>query len=73
MASELLEKMRRNPAGDWRIQDVEAVCREHGLLFRRWQGHFPLPCQASEGTRNIDHSGTASDQTGLHSTARALY
>jgi hypothetical protein len=26
--------MRRNPAGDWHIRDVEAVCREYGLLFR---------------------------------------
>src|SRR5262245_66688865 len=23
--------MRSNPAGDWRIEDVVAVCREHGL------------------------------------------
>jgi hypothetical protein len=34
MSSDLLERMRRNPASDWRIQDVQAVCREHGLLFR---------------------------------------
>jgi len=38
MASDLLEQMRRNPAGDWRIRDVEAVCREHGLLFRAGKG-----------------------------------
>ena len=24
----LLERMKRNPAGDWTISDVEAVCRE---------------------------------------------
>jgi hypothetical protein len=30
--------MRRNPADNWRIQDVEAVCREHGLLFRAGKG-----------------------------------
>lgn len=23
--------MRRNPAGDWNIADVEAVCREYGV------------------------------------------
>jgi hypothetical protein len=27
-----LEGMRNNPRGDWRIEDVEAVCREHGVL-----------------------------------------
>jgi hypothetical protein len=24
--------MRANPAGDWTIADVEALCREHGVL-----------------------------------------
>jgi predicted RNA binding protein YcfA (HicA-like mRNA interferase family) len=38
MASDLLERMRRNPAGDWRIRDVEAVCLEHGLQFRPGKG-----------------------------------
>jgi hypothetical protein len=32
--SDLLERMRRNPARDWQIRDVDAVRREHGLLFR---------------------------------------
>jgi hypothetical protein len=32
--SSRLEGMRRNPAGDWTIADVEAVCREHGVLCR---------------------------------------
>jgi hypothetical protein len=36
--SKRLEAMRRNPAGDWRIADVEAVCREYGIL-----------CEASRG------------------------
>jgi len=36
--SDLLERMRRNPAGDWQIRDVEAVCSEHGLLFRPGKG-----------------------------------
>jgi hypothetical protein len=34
IASDRLERMRRNPAGDWTIGDVEALCRECGLLFR---------------------------------------
>jgi hypothetical protein len=29
--ADLLEDMRRNPASGWRISDVEAVCREHGI------------------------------------------
>ena len=27
-----LERMRRNPAGDWTIQDVETLCRQHQIL-----------------------------------------
>jgi hypothetical protein len=30
--SRRLEDMRRNPRGDWRIGDVEALCREHGIM-----------------------------------------
>ena len=38
MPSNLLEDMRRNPAGNWRIRDVEALCREYGLNFRPGKG-----------------------------------
>ena len=38
MASDLLERMARNPAGDWTIRDVEIVCRESGMLFRAGRG-----------------------------------
>ena len=38
MPSDLMERMRRNPAGDWHIRDVEAVCREYGLQFRTGKG-----------------------------------
>jgi hypothetical protein len=34
MPGDLLARMRANPAGDWRIRDVEALCREYGLSFR---------------------------------------
>ncbi len=27
----VLERMARNPQGDWRINDIEMVCRENGL------------------------------------------
>jgi hypothetical protein len=29
--SKRLEQMRANPADGWRMSDVEAVCREHGI------------------------------------------
>ena len=38
MVSDRLDRMRRNPAGDWTISDVEAVCREWGLLYRPGKG-----------------------------------
>ena len=31
----LLERMRANPRGDWRIEDLETVCRAFGLAFRK--------------------------------------
>lgn len=33
--SRRLEKMRANPRGDWRIEDVSAVCREFGIACER--------------------------------------
>ena len=38
MASLRLERMRRNPAGDWTIGDVESVCREHGVMCEAPRG-----------------------------------
>jgi predicted RNA binding protein YcfA (HicA-like mRNA interferase family) len=38
VATGLLERTRRNPAGDWQIRDVELVCREYGWLFRPGKG-----------------------------------
>ena len=26
-----IEAMRRNPAGDWRLADISALCREYGI------------------------------------------
>jgi hypothetical protein len=31
MSRDLLDRMRRNPAADWTISDVEVLCRERGL------------------------------------------
>lgn len=38
MASDLLERMRDNPAANWHIRDVETVCRQRGLMFRFGKG-----------------------------------
>lgn len=29
--SDTLDRMRRNPAADWTISDVQAVCAQHGV------------------------------------------
>ena len=36
--SKRLERMRRNPAADWTIEDIEAVCREHAILCEPARG-----------------------------------
>jgi hypothetical protein len=36
--SDLLERMRHNPAGNWTIHDVEALCRKHGVLCEPARG-----------------------------------
>jgi hypothetical protein len=50
MPSDLLERMRANPAGDWRIRDVETLCRSYGLSFRLGKGtshaHRAIPRRA---------------------------
>ena len=51
MPGDLLERMRANPAGDWRIHDVEALCREHAR-FRR-QGYVACSCASSLGARDL--------------------
>lgn len=30
--SKRLAAMRASPSNDWRLSDVEALCREHGLI-----------------------------------------
>ena len=36
--SKRLERMRSNPAANWTIEDVEAVCREHAILCEPARG-----------------------------------
>ncbi len=38
MATDPLERMKRNPVGDWTIRDVEAICRDYGIMFRPGKG-----------------------------------
>ena len=60
MAADLLDRMRRNPAADWTIADVEKVCRDHGLLFRAGtDSHCHAKHPASDG--NSDNPGPPSD------------
>ncbi len=43
--SKRLEQMRRNPQSDWTIGDVEAVCREFGILCepsRSGSSHYKI-------------------------------
>jgi len=65
MGSDLLERMRRNPAADWRIEDVERVCREHGLLFRAGKG--TSHCHAKHPDAREILTIAAADQARLHS------
>jgi hypothetical protein len=73
MASDLLERMRRNPAGDLNIRDVETVCREYGVLFQPGKGTSHCHAKHPAARENIDYPGAAADQASLHSQARALY
>jgi predicted RNA binding protein YcfA (HicA-like mRNA interferase family) len=34
----ILEQMRRNAKGDWRIEDLETVARAHGINARKSPG-----------------------------------
>lgn len=52
-ASHRLERMRANRKGDWRMEDVEALCREHDCLCAPSRGgssHYKVahPSQAEK-------------------------
>jgi hypothetical protein len=38
VGDDLLAQMRRNPAADWTIADVQKLCRRYGLLYRPGSG-----------------------------------
>jgi hypothetical protein len=73
MPSDLPESMRRDPVGDWRIQDVEVLCREYGLTFRFGKGTSHTHMRHPAARENPDHPGASAYQAGLHAEARALY
>lgn len=42
--SPLLAQMRRSPAGDWTIADVQTVCRAHGARCSPpYEGYLGTP------------------------------
>jgi hypothetical protein len=45
-----LERMRANPNGDWRIEDVQAVCEEFGIRCAapKRGGHFKVSHHAMD-------------------------
>jgi hypothetical protein len=36
--ADLLDRMRQNPVGNWTIRDVEALCRQYGILCQPPRG-----------------------------------
>lgn len=49
--SRRLDQMRRNPAGDWRIEDVSALCREFGIACepsRAGSSHYKVSHPAND-------------------------
>ncbi|PIB90833.1 hypothetical protein [Caulobacter sp. FWC2] len=53
--AKLLAAMAANPKGDWRIGDVEAVCRHFGVTCRAPSGgsHYTLSHPSSVGILTI--------------------
>lgn len=52
-----LDEMRSNPAGDWTIADVEAVCREHGVrcVPPRGGSHYKISHPSRREILTIPH------------------
>lgn len=53
----LLEKMRRNPKGDWSISDVQRLCDEHGIdLFQpRRDSHYMAASPYLSGHQSVPY------------------
>ena len=49
--SDRLDRMRANPRGDWKIADVEAVCREYGIECK--------PSRSGSSHYKVKHPGVA--------------
>jgi hypothetical protein len=50
-----LDRMRSNPAGDWKIADIEAVCAEYGIRCTPPAGgsHYKVSHSASRDILTI--------------------
>lgn len=50
-----IEQMRSNPAGDWKIADIEAVCKEYGVRCTPPSGgsHYKVSHPASRDILTI--------------------
>jgi len=54
--SDLLHRMRRNPASDWRIRDVQTLCHQYGLTCSPPRGggsHYKVAHPAFEDMLSI--------------------
>lgn len=53
--TDLLEQMRRNPRGDWTINDVQTVCRQYGVSCE--------PCRGGSSHYKVSHPKVVQVQT----------
>jgi hypothetical protein len=70
MASDLLERMRRNPAGAIFVM-LKLFALNTACCSAR--AELAWSCEASQRAGNIDHSSASSVKPGPHSQACALY
>lgn len=57
-ASTLLERMKRNPTGDWTMADVKTVCRQYDIMCTPPRGggsHYKLSDPARPDILMIPH------------------
>lgn len=61
MPSDLLERMRRNPAGDWKFATWKPCAANTDYCSSR-EKDIALSCETSRRARNLDHPGTTAHQ-----------
>ena len=55
IVSKRLEAMRNNPRGDWKISDVDALCKEFNMLRTRFGWRDTLQGGSRQNADEIDH------------------